>query len=238
VIRSARSLPLRALAVFRAISYNRDVKKLWGALLVVLPLAAQSVRVYSEFAKLDANGEVVSPAQPREILSPALVRNGFTSFQVVVQVPKETPYWLYIGENPENLVHVKLYRRTGDHLENVEVPHDGESTEVFWLDLQVDREAPVRRVKIEPQLKAGTDWFTYPMEVRIVEAAVPNGDYSSGFLCGNQVIKEQPQFRARNFLQDVALASQLPKDALPPCTSDPTNPEWYLKIRDVLFRMR
>jgi len=43
---------------------------------------------------------VVAPEHPREILSPAIARNAFASFQVVVQVAKGARYTLHIGQNP------------------------------------------------------------------------------------------------------------------------------------------
>ena len=55
-------------------------------LLLLLPLAAQPLTVFSEFARIDATGKVTSPADPREILSPALARNAFSSFQIVVEL--------------------------------------------------------------------------------------------------------------------------------------------------------
>src|SRR5260370_42579381 len=51
-------------------------------------VAAQPLSVYSEFARIDAKGNVTSPESPREILSPALARNAFATFQVVVQAPE------------------------------------------------------------------------------------------------------------------------------------------------------
>ena len=116
-------------------------------IVAALPLTAQSLRVYSDLARIDSTGEVTAPAQPREILSPAIVRNGFTSFQIVVQVKSGTPYWLYVGENPDNAVKVTLYREAGDRLERVGSPYQGDSTQIFWLDLFADRNAMVRRIK-------------------------------------------------------------------------------------------
>ena len=88
---------------------------------------AQSLRVYSEFAQIDATGKVTAPAEPREILSPAIARNAFSSFQVVVDVPKGTPYQLYVAQNPENAVEVTLYRENGDKLEHVAQPVSGDA---------------------------------------------------------------------------------------------------------------
>jgi len=57
-----------------------------------------ALSVYSEFAQIDAPACHCS-GDPREILSPAVVRNGFTSF---VEAPAETKWWLFVGQNPEN----------------------------------------------------------------------------------------------------------------------------------------
>ncbi len=228
-------------------------------LCLALPLTAQPLRVYSELARIDASGEVAAPTQPREILSPAIARNAFTSFQVVVQVPQGTHYWLHIGQNPDDAARIALYRETGDRLEPVEIPYGGDSTQVFWLDVWTDRDAPVRRIKIEPQLNVADDWVVYPMEVRVVDATVPEGQRPDGsatpvsmmksFVCGTKVdappapASSVARLRFRNAQQDLALASHPPSEGLRKligrCDAAlPEDPEWYLRIRDYLFRMR
>lgn len=214
------------------------------ALLTLLALMAgaadaQSLSVYSEFARVNAFGDVTAPANPREILSPAIVRNGFTSFQVVVKVAPGTRYKLYVGENPEDALRVTLYRepsRAGAKMEQVSYPVEGSASQVFWMDVWADREAPVRRVKLEPQLNVGQDWVTYPMEVRVMEAAVPEGA-SRVALCGGDAGADA---RSRNLRQDAALASRLVKAEVERlrgmCGGE--DAEGYLKIRDALFRMR
>src|SRR5438445_5135906 len=119
------------LPVSGTMADNRAVK--W-ALLLSFPLAAQSLQVYSEFAKIDASGKVVTPEHPREILSPAIARNAFTSFQVVVQVPKGTRFILYIGQNPEDAVRVTLYRESGERLDPVNQPYEAEGAQLLWMD--------------------------------------------------------------------------------------------------------
>jgi hypothetical protein len=136
---------------------------------------AQTVQVYSEFARLSESGEVLAPEEPREILSPVVPRNAFTTFQVAVQVPQGTKYHVFIGQNPEGAVKATLYRRGGEKLEAVGLPYEGTVPQVFWLDVWVDESAPVRRVKIEPQVFVNGDWVTYPMEVRVSEVAAPVG---------------------------------------------------------------
>jgi hypothetical protein len=205
---------------------------------VCAPLIAQSVRVYSEFAQINEKGEITAPTQPREILSPAIVRNGFTSFQIVVQVESGTPYWLYVGQNPEDAVRVTVYRESVEKLEPIVLPYEGKSTEVFWMDLWADRDAPVRRIKVEPQLNIGHDWVEYPMEVRVMDAVVPDPTTRAP-ICGGKSVAGP---RLRNLVQDAALATRLSKPEMDrmktQCATTPGDPESYLKIRDYLFRMR
>jgi hypothetical protein len=226
----------------------------WGVFFVCAALNAQSLRVYSEFARINAAGEATAPARPREILSPAIVRNGFTSFQVVVQVPKGTAYWLYIGQNPEDAVRVTMYRESGARLEKTDLPFQSSSTEILWMDVWADRTAPVRRIKIEPELNISGDWTVYPMEARVMDAVVPDGERAEGYaspvdvarnsVCGSRLvsasINDAARMHFRNALQDTALAGRAPKEdlrRLVACDSKaPEDPEWYLRIRDYLFR--
>src|SRR5438105_5445871 len=127
-------------------------------LMLAVAAAAQPLSVYSEFARIDAKGNVTLPESPREILSPAVARNAFTSFQVVVQAPENKSWWLYIGQNPENAVRVTLYRETEGKLEPEELPVLGKGAQVFWMDVWTDRSAPVERIKVEPQLNIDDDW--------------------------------------------------------------------------------
>jgi hypothetical protein len=203
----------------------------WALLLglAAASICAQSVQVYSEFAQLNDAGEAVVPENPREILSPAVARNAFSSFQLAIQVAQDVKFLVYIGQNPDNAVKVTLYRHNGGKLEPVVVPYEGQSSQVLWMDLWVEGNAPVRRVKIEPQVGIAGDWVTYPMEVRVVEAAPvtqsegPRGlvpgqaiaepfELMRAFLCGGERrplrggILPGEELRLRNARQDVALA--------------------------------
>ena len=234
-----------------------------AVLLLFVSIAwAQPLRVYSEFAKIDATGRVTAPTEPREILSPAIARNAFASFQVVVDVPQGTPYQLYIAQNPENAVEVTLYRETGERLERIEQPVSGNSTQVFWMDLWTARDAPVERIKVEPQLHVNNDWVIYPMEARVMTATAENASNAGGdtapaqvmkmFLCESAPIIDYGAIRGgpnvqgmrlRNALQDLTLAKTVPKAALlevfGPCNAPLSpDPEWYLRIRDYLLRLR
>ena len=202
------------------------------AMLVAEPASGQLLNVYSEFAKIDAQGNVVAPESPREILSPALVRNGFTSFQVVVQVPPGTDYVLRLGQNPANAAKVTFYRETAGALQPVVDPIKGNATQTLWMDVWIDKDAPVRRIKVEPELQIGADWVTYPMEMRVRENVVPDrgpsgADGVAPFeLLRSSVCAAAPQkadtrrvellgvrtaeaFHHRNALQDLAMASEL-----------------------------
>ena len=120
-------------------------------------------------------------------------RNAFSSFRIVVTFDKPAKYVLDIGQNPENAVQATLYRESfekhgdrwiPDGLQQVKIPYEGEfpdtdipeqTTVTFWLDTWVAKTAPVDRIKIEPQLwvSYANDWFTYPMEVRVLDAVLP-----------------------------------------------------------------
>jgi len=213
------------------------------------PCAAQSVSVYSEFARIDPAGKVTAPEEPREILSPAIVRNGFTSFQVVVEAPAEAKWWLFIGQNPENSFKVTIYKESGDALEPVDLPYQSQGTQVFWMDVWTDGNARVQRVKLEPELHIDNDWVTYPIEARVVEARIPPGPTPAAsvraYLCGESLAPLPEGLRLRNGQQDVRLldahaaAKDDVKKLLGRCDAPPpADPEWYLPIRDYLFRLR
>ncbi|HEV2198597.1 MAG TPA: hypothetical protein VGR73_02165 [Bryobacteraceae bacterium] len=211
------------------------MKWAFAVTLAILPAAGQPLSVYSEFAKIDAQGHVTAPDAPREILSPALVRNAFTSFQVVVQLPPSKPYILRIGQNPDNAARVTFYRLKENQMEPAAEPINGNATQVFWMDVWIDKDAPVRRIKVEPQLYIDGDWVIYPMEMRVRENVVPEMpspnahastataapaaspfDILRAYLCGAQrSAPASPEattaetFHVRNARQDVALASLL-----------------------------
>jgi hypothetical protein len=224
---------------------------------------AQNVQVYSEFAQLTDSGELVAPESPREILSPAVARNAFSSFQLAIQVSQGTKFAIYIGQNPENAVKVTLYRRATLKLERVEIPYVAEGPQVLWMDLWVDAQAPVRRVKLEPQVNIDGDWVTYPMEVRVMEPALPDhlppehgfaGSFEvlQTYLCGNKLrpvggrLPIGAELSFRNAQQDVAMAAagsvalrEELKKTMGGCNAKaPADPEFYLRVRDNFFGPR
>jgi len=232
---------------------------LWAMLCALLfagAVWAQPLSVYSEFARIDGSGEVTAPETPREILSPALVRNGFTSFQVVVQAPADRKWWLFVGQNPENAVKLTMYRESGDALEPVEFPRQSRGTEILWMDVWTAATTPVERIKIEPELRfndaSDDDWMIYPIEARVVEArvpapALPAGSYLCPLVATPSVSTPAPpmaRFQFRNAAQDFALAERVPKEELAKLLAfcdTPAPPRWsenYLRIRDYLFSLR
>jgi hypothetical protein len=104
-------------------------------------------------------------------------------------------YLLDIGQNPEHAVKATLYKEVfvetpagfvPDRLEEVSTPYrgfpadfrlPGQKAVTFWLDMKVAKNAPVDRIKVEPQLYVDSkkDWIVYPMEVRVQEPVVPDG---------------------------------------------------------------
>jgi hypothetical protein len=214
-----------------------------GTLLGGGAARAQPLQVYSEFARLDHDGRAIAPETPREILSPALARNAYTSFQVVVQADEHTLWRLHVGQNPENAVRVTIYREIGASLERGDLPVNGQGVQIFWMDLWVDRNAPVQRIKVEPALYIDGDWVTYPMEARIMEARVPDSANLQP-LCSlpkpeGSNLMAALQFR--NAAQDGALATQIPeaeRNKLRAFCEAPPLTEGYFRIRDYLFRMR
>jgi hypothetical protein len=160
-------------------------------------LAAQSVDVYSEFSRIDPFGEIVAAdrgGQPREILSPAVARNAWASFHVVVSAPPNTTYLLYVVPNPLNACRVELYK---EHFEKTRagwVPDrltkltrlpdfgampdpadgvEGQTTRAYLLDLWIPPDAAVAHFRLEVQLKVGY-WVVRPMEVRVIAPRVPD----------------------------------------------------------------
>ena len=264
------------------------------AAILTCPIAhAQSaLRVYSEFSRSDPFGQVAAPDRgsrgPREILSPLLARNAWASFHVAVTAAPGTPYELHVGQNPENAVRVtgfqELFEKQDgqwlpDRLQQVSLPFEGlipqdgdipgQTTQVFLMDVWVDANAAVRRIKVEPQLWVESRWIIYPMEVRIGEVRIPRlfptlaalppatapADAAArAALCGqaargagNGNIDTVRRTIRRNALQDAALL----KSAGDPvrkqvaaltnaCADDAprgeSGAEWYLRVRDALFR--
>ena len=165
------------------------------ALAAAGPLAAQ-LTVYSEFQRVDPFGSVVAvdrAERPREILSPAVPRNAWTSFHIAVEVRDNRPVFLYTQQNPDQLK-VTLYKERfvktaggwiPDGLVKIaknpatallpepDNPIPGQNTVVYWLDIWVPPNVPTGRMRFEVVSKSGDLWTVYPMELRIMQATVP-----------------------------------------------------------------
>jgi hypothetical protein len=178
---------------------------LLGWLAVTPAVEAQRVQVFSEFRRVGPDGQVVEqdrPGRPREIISPAVPRNGFASFRLVLSPPPGKPFVLHIGQNPDDLLQITLYREmpvkqgarwVPDKLERaslpvtayVPLPGSGQpdtTSLTYWMDIWVPAHTPVRRIRVEVQLNVGDDWTIYPLEVRVQPAEIPAGVITTGAL--------------------------------------------------------
>lgn len=168
-----------------------------AALLPAAPTAGHmDVRVYSELRRIGPDGvpvEADSIGRPREILSPALARQSYTSFRIVVSARLGQKFMLFLGENPENILQTTLYKESWTHtgktwipdaIEKVTAPYTGvipdaalgpeqQTVQSFLLDVYTPSKAPIRRVRLEVQLNVGDQWIIYPMEVRIGSLMTP-----------------------------------------------------------------
>jgi hypothetical protein len=164
------------------------MKRAFYGLFISLAAWAQ-INVVSEFQRIDPFGQTVREDQQdtqREILSPAVARNAYASFRVVVEIPSTKHYYLHVGLNPEDAVKVKVYKEVFHHqddgrwipdqLKPVELPYlgpgdqkiPGQRFETYWLDVEVPKNAKVDRIKVDPQVWVDGHWLSYPMEVRVV----------------------------------------------------------------------
>jgi len=249
-------------------------------------LRGQSLAVYSELQRVDPFSRIVAAdrgARPREILSPAVPRNGFLSLHVAVTAPAATNYFLYVVTTPLNACRVALYK---EHFTKTEagwipdaldpitrLPHfgampdaaagiPGQTTRVYLLDIWIPPEARPPGFRLEVQLKTG-DWIVWPIEVRVLPVTVPAAkgdatrplpgiaqsaaqaarapveDYFEGVRESHEI--DADTVRAvirRNAIQDAALAAQLDRDALKKLwqAPHPDGAEWYLRIRDWIYR--
>src|SRR5450432_773745 len=160
-------------------------------------LPAQSLELYSEFQRVDPFGNIVKSDRarsPREILSPAVARNGFASFHVVVSGPPRMRYFLYAVTNPANACRVVLYKEhftrtkdgwVPDALSEIRrlpdfgaVPDPGQripeqTARLYLLDVWIPPDAEVGRFRLEVQLKVGY-FIVRPLEIRVTAARVPD----------------------------------------------------------------
>lgn len=163
-----------------------------AAALVIASAAAQSVEVFSEFRRPGPGGSIVPPdrsGRVRELLSPAVVRNGHTTFHIVLRARPSEKVTVYIGANPGHMARTVIYRQffneqgLPENLERVEEPifeRFETGVGVFLLDVFVPAETPIRRLRYEVQMQAGDRWIIYPLELRVLGATVPKGFPQTG----------------------------------------------------------
>ena len=162
---------------------------LCGALMAMShgPLTAQTVaaRFLSEFRRPGPDGEIVaadSTGTPREIISPAIVRGGYTSFYVIVNGPPKAAFDLFIQSNPAGVLRPALYAvNTPGEDALTPIPKSELNSKfneygvaVFWLDIFTPGTTPVRRIRIEAQAHHGSHWVITPLELRVQAAVIPN----------------------------------------------------------------
>ena len=162
------------------------------ALAAAIGVAAAhpELRWLSEFRRVGQDGAILAPdsvGSPREVLSPAVPRNGYATFRLVVSAPADKTYTLHFGANPETLVKHTVYREVfakdggnpiPNGLEEVTLPATGvlggdRKVDVFLVDMLVPGHVGVRRVRVEAQLNVGDDWIISPLELRLQQAAIP-----------------------------------------------------------------
>jgi hypothetical protein len=264
-------------------------------ILIILSLCAaaqaQDIEIHSEFQRYNSHGEVVPQDQelnPREILSPAVPRNGHLTVQVVVTSSAAANYFLYVGANPPDTLKVTIYRQhfvpcgtdsCPDWLTEVPSPSFGAIPELApWLpnqtsrsyifDIWVPHDVPPRRVRIEGLLKTGI-WNVAPMEVRVIQPTVPDAldlprernaapvTEPSSATAHRQFLRFMnglpPQLPPgilhlsdllqRNAAEDMLLAGsmglrspQLNFLQWTPFVFPQVGPEWYLRVRDLIYR--
>jgi len=143
------------------------------AALLAVTLSAQTVQLRIENVTADRS------QPPREVLSPAVVRNAFASFHVVVTAPENESYFLAVQANPTDVLQWTLYEeKTPDALEEARPPYfgvipAGQTTRSYLLDVWVPRDAPVGKVRLEVLVKVGY-WRIAPMEVRVQPTVLPD----------------------------------------------------------------
>lgn len=172
------------------------IRRVFGCLLLAGSVSAQSLRLLSEFQRVDPFGEVVGvdrTPQPREILSPGVARNAFASFHIAAMAPEREPFFIFVQTNPPDVFRISVYKELyvktdagwiPDALEPVKLPAfdtlpypplpiPGQNTVCYWMDLWVPAETEVQRVRLEMLMKVGRGWVMYPMEVRVLPAVAP-----------------------------------------------------------------
>ena len=228
------------------------ISGLWAIILSGWPMQELvEVRVVSAYIQAPGG---------REILSPALVRNGWNRFHLLIDGSPGIAYRLEVAQNPDDAARVRL-SRDGEEMAlplSQTLPASGRA--VFRLEFYLAADAPVRRIKLEPQVyTASSGWIIYPMEGRVVEAVVPpvkpRASSWQEFFCqpraGPDAARDPQPQGDEIVLQDVRLAQirdpQAVKSAFAAALGRPvedwcrdqvapSHPEWLLRFRDWLLK--
>lgn len=162
----------------------------YAALLALAGSAAsaQGLRVYSEFVRVGPDGEIAAPdrgGKPREVISPAVLKNTHLTLRVAIEAPPGVPYYIHIGQNPDKLMEATLYQEQyeqgnggyiPDRLIRMDLPHgaklaEGQKVQTYLLDIFVLPKTPMTRIRLEFQLNVGDRWTIYPLEIRVRDRA-------------------------------------------------------------------
>lgn len=269
-----------------------------ATLLLAATLPAQTTRVsiHSEFQRVGPFGETVAvdrSARPREILSPAVVRNAYASFHIAITTTSRESYFLNVQTNPPNVAPWALYEQhfvqAGDAwipdllvearypffgvMPNPDQRIPGQTTRVYLLDVWVPAALQESAFRLEVLAKVGYVRVA-PLEVRVLPVVVPERAAADkaytlpaveepasaaarkvldAYLEGRDLLGPGPLNSvraaiARNALQDVALARRLEarlgrraivesiRSLLPEHQGQDSGAEWYLRVRDYLYR--
>ncbi len=173
--------------------------RIWALALLAINLAAQTVEIRSEFW-------TPGLAAAREIISPAVARNAFTTFRVIAKGVSK--YNLCVAANPDDVFKVVVY---GADKKPLPFPCADDLTESHLImDVWTPALAPVARIRLEAQMWFDDRWIIYPLEVRVQDARVPEKRIEGwlGYLCGKPDPKPSGMTE-RNYRQDVAMARSL-----------------------------
>jgi hypothetical protein len=170
------------------------MNRFFTGFLFAVMLRAQDVdlHLYSEFQRIRPDGSIVEADRadvPQEIISPAIIRNGFTTFHVAVTGRPRILYWMVIQTNPASVFRIRVYREEHGNsgipdrlIEEAkplyflgvmpDLPVE-RTTQVYLIDIWTPSDTPVDRVRFEVLVKTG-EWVVAPMEVRVIAARVPD----------------------------------------------------------------
>ena len=205
----------------------------------------QSVEIFSEFQRPDPFGGIV-PAdrglRSREILSPAVARNGHASFHIAVSVPAKETFLLYVATNPLDACRVSAYKEHFVKTQEGWIPDrltelqrlpdfgvmpdpddgiEGQNTRVYLLDLWIPPDTHAGRFRLEVQLKVAS-WIIRPLEVRVMDARIP--DLPKGALVTPALVERGSDMTA------LAVVAAYLSGASPAAGLQPTT------VRDILRR--